>query len=245
MPPNNNYFNGQPAIPPAAVSPLQPPAKRKWHWIFIIVIILLSMLLIAALVFGYWTYNSRQNYKNNSDKISAAAVKKANEEQKKVLEAQFEEREKSPYKKYISPAQYGALEIVYSKMWSAYVIEQSNSSGTVVNGYFYPDFVPNVGDNDKINYSLRIQIIDSNYNTELNKYAQQVKKGTLKSTPFVPELVKGATVGVRLDGQLEQNKRGAMVILPLRDKVVKIWSENQAALNDFNNIILKNLSYTP
>lgn len=129
-------------------------------------------------------------------------------------------------------------------MWSGYIIEQSGNSGTVVNGYLYPNFVPNIGDN-KTNFSLRFQINDTNYNNELNKYTQLVKKGTLKSTPFAPEQVKGAIVGVRLDGQLEQNKRGAMVILPLRDKVLKIWTENQSAINDFTNIILKNLNYTP
>ena len=243
MPPENIY-NNLPAVPPQQLGPAPIPSTKKHSWVLIIVIVLLGIFLIASIIFGYWAFSGRQDYKNNSDQKASAAVKKATDEQKKTLDAAYEEREKSPYKKYVSPNQYGAVEIVYSKMWSGYVIEQSGGSTTVVNGYFSPDFVPNVGDS-KTNFSLRMQIASTNYNNEINKYAQQVKKGTLKSTPFVPEQVKGAIVGVRLDGQLEQNKRGAMVILPLRDKVLKIWTENQSAINDFTNIVLKNLNYVP
>ena len=146
-------------------------------------------MLLISLGFGYWAFSSRQDYKNNSDQKASAAVKKANEEQKKTLDAAYEEREKSPYKKYTSPTQFGAVEIVYSKMWSGYIIEQSGNSGTVVNGYLYPNFVPNIGDN-KTNFSLRFQINDTNYNNELNKYTQLVKKGTLKIDSICPRAGK-------------------------------------------------------
>lgn len=245
MPPNIQY-NNQPASPPlGAMNTNLEPSKRQRNWLFIAVVVILSILLIMALVFAYWAYSGRQDYKNNSDQKVTVAVTKAKDEQKKTLEAQFEEREKSPYKSYSTPVQFGTVKIVYSKMWSSYIIEQVSGSGVVINSYFYPDFVPNVGANNKTNYSLRFQVIDSPYNTEITKYANLVKQGKLKSTPYVPEQVKGATVGVKLDGQLEQNKSGSMVVLPLRDKTLKIWTESEAAINDFNNIVLKNLSYTP
>jgi len=243
MPPENTNIN-QPAMNPNQFNPVPTSNPKKHHWLSIAIISLLVLVLIISLVFGYWAYSGRQDYKDNSDQKASVAVKKATDEQKKTLDAAYEEREKSPYKKYTSPTQYGSVEIVHSKMWSGYIIEQSSNSGTVVNGYFYPNYVPNISDN-KTNFSLRVQINDTNYNNELNRYAQLVKKGSLKSTPFIPEQVKGAIVGVRLDGQLESSKRGAMVILPLRDKVLKIWTENQSAINDFTNIVLKNLNYTP
>src|SRR5579864_6144754 len=39
-----------------------------------LLIVVLILLLIASLGFGGWSYSKMLNYKNNSDKISAAAV---------------------------------------------------------------------------------------------------------------------------------------------------------------------------
>jgi hypothetical protein len=245
MPPNNQYFSQPLSAPPNPMMQQLPPQKKQRNWVVIALMSLLGLLLISALGFGYWAFSGRQDYKNNSDQKVTVAVKKANDEQKKTLEASFEEREKSPYKSYTSAVQYGSVKIVYSKMWSSYIIEQTAGSGTLINGYMYPDFVPDIGANDKNNYHLRFQIIDTQYNAEINKYASFIKSGKLTSTPFAPPQVQGAIVGVKLDGQLESKKAGSMVILPLRDKTIKIWTENQSAVNDFNNIVLKNLSYTP
>ncbi|MEI6237723.1 MAG: hypothetical protein WCP03_03945 [Candidatus Saccharibacteria bacterium] len=245
MPPNNQYFNQPVSAPPNPMMQQLPPQKKEHNWAIIVLIALLGLLLISALGFGYWAFSSRQDYKNNSDQKATAAVKKANVEQKKTLEASFEEREKSPYKSYMTAVQYASVKIVYSKMWSSYFIEQTAGSGILINGYMYPDFVPDIGTNDKTNYYLRFQVIDTQYNAEISRYASNIKSGKVTSTPFVPSQVQGALVGVRLDGLIESKKAGSMVILPLRDKTIKIWTENQSALSDFNNVILKNLTYTP
>jgi len=34
-------------------------------------------------------------------------------------------------------------------------------------------------------------------------------------------------------------------VLPMRDKTIEIWSENAAALEDFNATVLPNLTFTP
>lgn len=228
----------QPGMPMGQV-PVRPP-KDKPLGLFIGLGISV-VLLIGALIFGFWAFAQMQDYKNNSDKKSAAAVTAANAEQKKQLEAQFAEQEKSPLKTYTSPSQFGSVAIVYPKTWSTYAVEQTTGSNPV-DVYFYPDFVPNV--QGKNNYYLRVQVTSSPYKSEVDKFKSSAQQGKVTVTPFKPDQVKDATVGVRVDGQIESDKKGSLVILPVRDKVLKIWTETDASAADFNTV-LKNLTYSP
>jgi len=231
-------------MPPYNQVPGSASAKSKTPLGLFIAFAAVILMLVATICFAIWAYGQMKDYKNNSDKKSATAVAQASTTLKKQLEDQFSEQNKSPVKTYNGPAQYGSIKISYPKTWSAYVVENTDSSGTPVDGYFYPDFVPDISGSNT-NFYLRVQILGNSYKSALDQYAAQVTKGTLRSTPFVPEQVKGATTGVRLDGQLSQTKKGSMVILPLRDKVLKIWVENDSAAADFNNFVLKNLTFSP
>lgn len=245
QPTNVPQYPGQQPVqsaPPAIGSvPVQLPKDPKPVGLIVGFVVVL-LLLVAALVFGFWTFGQMQDYKNNSDKKAAAAVAAANDAQKKTLDAQFAEQEKSPYKSYTSPAEFGSVKLVYPKTWSAYVVEAGSNSAPV-DGYFYPNFVPNVS--GKNSYILRVQVVNTPYQSTLTSYESKVKQGQLKVTAFKPEQVPSATAGVRMDGQLDTDKQGSLVILPLRDKTLKIWTENTGAVNDFNNIVLKNLTYSP
>jgi hypothetical protein len=52
-------------------------------------------------------------------------------------------------------------------------------------------------------------------------------------------------VGDYVKGQIQSDKQGEMVLLPLRDQTLAIWTESTAFENDFNNIILKNFTFSP
>lgn len=247
MPPQNNqpmYQQGPNSVTPNGVAmgtvPVQMPKDKPPTGLYISLGIAV-FLLVVTLVFGIWAFMQMQDYKTNSDKKSAVAVTVANTEQKKQLDAQYAEQEKSPLKTYTSPSQYGSVKIVYPKTWSAYIVELASGSNPV-DAYFYPDFVPNVA--AKNNYSLRMQITSASYKTEVDQLNSNVKQGKITVIAYKPEQVKDATVGVRVDGQIANDKKGAMVILPVRDKVLKIWTENDSAMADFNNV-LKNLTYSP
>jgi hypothetical protein len=227
-----------PSIPVGGKNTSKPPV-----W-FILVFTVVLLALVAAIVFGFWAYATMKDYKDNSDKKSAAAVTLAKAEQKTQLEAAFAETEKSPLKSYTSPSQFGSVRLVYPKTWSAYVVEQATGS-TPVDGYFYNDFVPGINSTIKANYSLRLQIMSGSYSSVVDTYKTQISSGKLKAVPFVPGQVKNAVAGVRLDGQISTDKRGSMVILPLRDKVLKIWTEDESRVSDFNNYVLANLTYSP
>jgi hypothetical protein len=238
-------YGGQQPVqtpPPNMGVPVQLPKDPKPVGLIVAFVVTL-LLFVATLVFAIWAFGQMQDYKNNSDKKSAAAVTAANAEQKKTLDAEYAEKEKSPYTSYTSPSQFGSVKLVYPKTWSGYVSE-GVSSGNPVDGFFNPAFVPDIS-GDKNSYILRIQVTNQPYQTVLNTYNDEAKQGKVTVTAFKPEQVKDATAGVRLDGQINNAKSGAMVILPLRDKTLKIWTENPSALNDFNNTVLKNLTYSP
>lgn len=244
MQPNQMPQYGQQPMmtpPPMGNVPVQLPKDPKPVGL-IVGLIIAVLLFIAAAVFGLWAFTQMQDYKNNSDKKAAVAVATANEAQKKDLEAQFAEQEKSPNKTYTSPAQYGSVALVYPKTWSAYAVESDNSSQPV-DVYFYPNFVPNVA--GKNNYYLRMQELSASYESTLKTYQDKAKQGTVTISTFTPALVKNATPGVIISGQLETDKKGTLVILPVRDKTLKIWTESDAAAGDFTNTVLKNLTYSP
>lgn len=249
MQPNNQIPNyqpvgQQPVMPPQpniGTVPVQLPKDPKPVGLIVAVVIAV-LLLIAATIFAVWAYMGMQDYKSNSDKKSAAAVAKAEAAQKTALEAQFAEQEKQPNKTYTSPSQYGSVKLVYPKTWAAYVAE-SDSSSQPVDGYFYPNFVPNIS--GKNSYYLRVQVVNTPYQSVVKPYEDKAKQGTVKVSAFKPEQVKDASAGVRVDGLLDSNTKGSMVVLPVRDKTLKIWTENDASAGDFNTIVLKNLSYSP
>jgi hypothetical protein len=91
---------------------------------------------------------------------------------------------------------------------------------------------------------LRFQIIGDSYSNVLGQYASAISQGNLRATPYQPPLVKGASVGVRLNGQLSANTSGSMVIIPLRNVVLEIWTDNPSAAGDFNNVI-SSLTFSP
>jgi hypothetical protein len=241
MPPNNQYNN----LPQESLNQHASSSKTTKSFVKVALMYsLLAILFVSLLVFGFWSFSQMQDYKNNSDKKSEAAVTKAIEQDRKVQEEKFNEKEKSPYKTYTTPSQYGSVKVVYPKTWSSYVVEQNGTSNPV-DSYFYPDFVPGVNANNTTSYILRLQVSGNQYKNELTKYDSLAKLGKVKVSPYIPEGIAGATAGVRVQGQIDTNKKGAMIIVPLRDKVLKIWTENEAAIGDFNNIVLKNLSYSP
>jgi len=48
-----------------------------------------------------------------------------------------------------------------------------------------------------------------------------------------------------LVGQIINGKKGSMVMFPLRDKTLKVWTEADQFVGDFNNSVLPNLTFVP
>lgn len=199
------------------------------------------LLLLVAATFGFWAFAGRQDYKNNSDQKAAAAAALAKQQTQASDAVVYAEQAKSPLKTWVGPSQYGNLKIQYPKTWSGYVV--TSSSQVVEDAYFYPDVVPNINDNTN-SYALRLQIINQGYDQAVAGFGSQVKQGKLTATPFTLPKV-ASVVGTRLDGQITNSKTGSIIVVPVRNVTLEIWTESTDYLSDFNNNVLPYVTFSP
>lgn len=205
-------------------------------------VILLAILFIGAGSFAVWAFGSRQNYKNNVDSIVAAKVADNTKTVQSKDAVQYAEAAKSPLKTYVGPDAYGSVHISYPKTWSAY-IDTTNASNPL-DAYFHADYVPATSD-PTASYNLRVQVVASSYDSVLSQYQGNVQAGTATASPYrLPKVP--SVIGTRLDGQLfDNNGSGTLILLPLRDKTLKVWVESPTYLPDFTTYILPNLTFSP
>lgn len=212
--------------------------------VLLLPVIILAVLFVAAASFAVWAFAGRQDYKNNSDAKSAAAVA-ANKQVVQAADAKtYAEAAKNPLKTYSGPDAYGSVRISYPKTWSSYV--DTTSSSTPLNAYFHTDYVPST--QSKQNYQLRIQVAAQTYDHVLSSYSTYVNHGTVTSAAYSLPKVP-SVVGTRLSGAIfgtsTQGGQGTIVLIPLRDKTLEIWTESNDYLPDFNTYILPNVTFSP
>jgi len=207
----------------------------------LIPLIMAVVLLLGAIGFGVWAFMSREDYKNNVDEKVAVAVEIAKKETISEKENEFREREKDPLKDYRSPSQYGGVQLRYPKTWSGYV-DESGRGSSPVDGYFHPTTVPGVQSGTA--YALRLQVVDRDFASEVRTFDAAIKAGRARSQAYRPAKVDGV-VGLRIEGEIASRQQGIMILIPLRDKTIKIFTQSDQFYADFNNIILPNYSFTP
>lgn len=205
-------------------------------------IIGLAVALVAVAGFAVWAFMGRQDYKNNVDKKISAAAELAAKQTEATDAVKYAEEAKNPLKTYVGPSNYGSVKLQYPKTWSAYVVEKSSGSQPV-DAYFQPDVVPDVG-KDGNSFALRLQISSQSYDKAVAAYQARIKTGKSKAKPFALAKVPNV-VGTFVEGELADRKQGQLLILPLRNLTLQIWTEGDGHLADFNNIILSNLSFSP
>jgi len=213
----------------------------------LIMIIVLVILLIAALVFGGWAFKGMRDYKNNSDQKSAAAVAAANKKLTDQLQAQFAQEGKSPTKTFRGSATYGSVTFKYPKTWSAYV--DTTNSSEPINAYFNPVEVPGVQSGAA--YALRVELVNQDYSQVIQQLNSNINSGRLTAKAYMPPKLKGVanvSPGIYFSGQVnvqDQSQKGYMLVIRVRDKTLQIYTESQEYQSDFNDIVLKSLSFAP
>lgn len=208
----------------------------------ILVISLLSVFLVATIGFAAWAYSGRQTYKNDVDQKVADAVAVAKKEQQDKDTIAAAEAAKQPLTTYKGPDTYGSIVMMYPKTWSGYVSASGNSSGTPIDGYFAPGVVPSISSQSSV-FATRVQVSTTPYAQLVQQatQSQNAPKASAYSLPKVPSVV-----GVKLVGTLPgKDITGEMIILPLRDKSLVIWTVGDQYKADFENIILNNFSFSP
>lgn len=247
MPPNNASLPPAAAPAPVPVPPVgghpasQPTAHHKGSsklpWVLMAVFVL---LFLGAVGFGIWAYGSQQDYKNNADQKIADAVVIAKKETATQKDNEFVEKYKNPYDLYEGPDTYGSVRIQYPRTWSAYINEKGGS--TPLEGYWHPGFVPGVDSGTA--FALHVEVVNQSFEQQVKSFDSKVKSGKVKVAPYKAKQVPDVT-GSRVEGEINTGQKNYMVLFPIRDKTLKVSTQSDRFLGDFNNIILPNLKFTP
>ncbi len=208
---------------------------------WLIAFIITLVIFFAAAGFGIWAYMGKQDYKQNVDAKVAVAVDKAVAANTASKEAEFLQREKEPLRVYNGPEAYGSLGISYPKTWSAY-IDDTGKGTFPLDATLNPKYVPGI--NSGTSVALSAQVANTKYTDVIKLFDAQVKTGKVKITPYSTPKAP-SIVGIRVDGEVKLGKQGSMIILPLRDKTIQLWTEAPQYVPDFNTIILPNFTFVP
>ena len=263
QPTNNNQNPYYPAretvvqpVQPGGQSPISPSGgqpnfngfgKKGPAWGWIITVTLLTLVILGVTIFAFWAFGERQDYKNNSDKKSAAAAEVAKKQTTEVDNKRFAEELKNPLKTYVGPESYGSVTVQYPKTWSAYIGNQGLSSSTVLDLYFHPDIVPTLGaqsDGSRAAIALNVQVLNQSYNSVLTSLKPNVDNARITASPYaLPKMPNQA--GTIYRGTLSNGLTGTQVVLPLRDKTLILTTNTDQYLADFMTYILPNLTFVP
>lgn len=232
-------FGTQPPITNTIGYNVAPPDANKAKGsgrIKLIALIIVSILAIVFLGLFIWAFSNYSSTKSDVDGQITKAVALAVNEKATELEADFAEREKSPYLTFAAPEDYGSLTFQYPKTWSSYIAKDASSGGNF-ESYFNPGSVNPIG-NESI-YALRANILTQAYDNVIKTYESRVKSG--KMTLEV-RTVGGENANV-YSGELPNGKLvGTVAIFPIRDKTVVLQTDASVFLGDFN-YILETVSY--
>ncbi len=210
--------------------------------ILLIPLILVVLFFFGSLGFGFWAFSQRNHYKDHSDQEVAAAVQAAVAQQKQTDASNYAEQAKKPYNTYIGPSAFGNITVNYPKTWSSYVIETA-SGGNPISGYFMPNTVPSVTDPNN-SFALRMELVQTPYDTVLQQFQAALTIGKVTIQPYTLPKVP-SVVGSRVEGQITPTKQGTMVVLPLRNMTLKIWTESNDFKGDLDTAVLPNFSFVP
>jgi hypothetical protein len=202
-------------------------------------LIVSASLCFLALVFGIWAFASRQSYKNDSDSRVSAAVKEAEKEVSITKDSEYAEAAKEPLQSYVGNAALGTVTIKYPKTWNMYV-QESVQGSSLTELLFHPGYIPASG---KL-YATHLQVVTTSYEDSVSAYQKAVGSGEVTiaayALPSVPD-----RVGTMVTGQISKDYTGVLVLIPIRDKTLAVWTEGQEYRSDFESIILKNLTFIP
>ncbi len=195
---------------------------------------------LLALVFGsvmIWALVQYNDASNNVEQKVIAAQEKAKAEQKAVDQKDFDEKEKNPLKEFVGPNDLGRVAFTYPKTWSVFVANDG-LNGTAYQAYLHPEIVPPVATAQN-KFALQVSILTQSYDQVLQQYSGFVKQGSLRSS----NITANGFDGQRFDGNFSKDIQGAAVVFKIRDKTLVIKTDSTAFINDFDNIILKELKF--
>lgn len=208
----------------------------------VIVAVTTTLLFFGTSIFAVISFMGMQDYKNNTNQKIEAAEEVAKKKAETAKDNQFAEDSKSPVKTYNGSATYGDVSFTFPRTYSAYVIEK-DSDQSPIDGYFHPNIVPNISDNT-VSFGLRVRVVGQSYDSILKTFDNSVKTGKVSVTAFRADKVP-QTLGSRIEGQIFSQKQGSLILLPIRDKTLEIWTESSSNKADFDKYVVPSITFVP
>lgn len=231
MPP---YQSAQTPYQPTSIPPQNPPKSRHNGGFNLGTLAVVALVFVALAFAVLAVYYIMQNNKTKTtvDQQVAAAVDAAKAEQKTQDDKANAEAAKKPYRSYTAPAVIGSLSVKFPKTWNVYADE--NQEAAELDVFMSPEVVRDEGGYTGP-YALRIKLEKRIYADAIKSLQSNVDDG--KTTAKAAK-VSGIN-GTRFSGQVLRDKKGVLIMLPLRDKTLTIWTEGNDFVSDFENVIKK------
>ena len=229
---NINNFQGQPYGPmaPGRMPGIKQEKKDRSGLIKTVCLIFVSLIavtFIGLFIFMYIQWNTAStDVQGQIDE----AVATAEYNLKSQLEAEFEEKEKYPFKTFTGPSDFGSLTFEYPKTWSLYVPDDA-SLAQDYHAYFNPVQVNVV--NERTVMALRVSILNSLTDQVKKRYENKIEEGKLKVTQTV---VNNANVDV-YTGELDSELQGIFAVVKIRDKTAIIQTDAMIFEKDFYTLL--------
>ena len=232
---NINNFQGQPYGPYGPMAPGQMPGKKEEKkdrsglikTVCLVFVSLIAVTFIGLFIFMYFQWNTAST---DVEGQIEKAVSEAEYELTTKLEAEFEEKEKYPFKTFTGPSDFGSLTFEYPKTWSLYVPDDA-SRAQDYHAYFNPIQVNVV--NEQTVMALRVSIINSLTDEVKKRYEGRIEDGKLKVTQRV---VNNANVDI-YTGELESELQGIFAVFKIRDKTAIIQTDAMIFEKDFYTLL--------
>jgi len=233
MSPNmTNFGQGQitntslPQMPPltaqgqVAQAQSKQPAPKKKNAVLEIVLIVFIFILAAAAVGGSaYCWNEYSKLSADVNSRTSIQVSEAKENQKKIDDQAYENRNASTTREFTGPSDFGAITFKYPKEWNVY-LKNNDDSNPKYEAYFSPNYVAPV-DNNHIQ-PLSFRIVEQSYTNYIKKYEN--KKLTTTSAYSINGLTGSKVTGKLNERQDEPN--GAEVVIQVNNYAAIIRTDD-------------------
>jgi len=212
---------------------VMPSGRGGYFWPLVGV----GFFAILLLGFGVWAYLGKNDAQTNLDGQISDAVQVAEAALSDALTLQFDEESKLPHRTVKLADELGGVTFEFPKNWGVYVIDKGSGSKPL-DLWAHPNVVPDIS--GETSFGLRMQIVDDAYSDELGDFDREIENGEVSSQTAR----SNGALGVKLQGEVVRDKIGIMVMFPLRDKTLKLWTESSTYKADFETA-LEGLVFTP
>lgn len=195
-----------------------------------VALVITILIALGLAVLSIYLYSQLDDARTNVEGQIEEAVETAVYEKTTELEAEFAEREKSEYRTFLGPVDYGELSFKYPKTWSLYIAKDASKGGDY-EAYMHPIEVAAISNDTP--YALRITIYNKSFDDVAKTYDSLIKKGEL--TLSVGE-INGESANI-YTGTLPNKLNGKAALFKIRDKTVLLQTDSELFFGDFDTLI--------